>query len=137
VEDTKDPSAETSTMGGRFYSDVWMKGSREMADEAIRKNEKESHDAQEKAKWAEEATERARLIGIFTEIQLQSLFLTLVLTNIFFIAAQLSPPLEPYNPEADPTTKETLDIIRIANEAVDEAGDRLLNEATEKVLKED
>jgi hypothetical protein len=33
--------------------------------------------------------------------------------------------------------KETLDIIRIANEAVDEAVDRLLNEATEKVLKED
>jgi hypothetical protein len=33
--------------------------------------------------------------------------------------------------------KEVLDIIRIANEAVDEAVDRLLNEATEKVLKED
>jgi hypothetical protein len=33
--------------------------------------------------------------------------------------------------------KEALDIIRIANEAVDEAIDRLLNEATEKVLKED
>jgi hypothetical protein len=34
-----------------------MKGGREIADEAIRKNEKESHDAQE------EAAERARLIG--------------------------------------------------------------------------
>jgi hypothetical protein len=33
--------------------------------------------------------------------------------------------------------KEALDIIRIANEAVGEAIDRLLNEATEKVLKED
>jgi hypothetical protein len=33
--------------------------------------------------------------------------------------------------------KETLDIIRIANEAVDEDVDRLLNEAAEKVLKED
>jgi hypothetical protein len=29
---------------------VWMKGDREIADEAIRKNEKESHDAQEEAK---------------------------------------------------------------------------------------
>jgi hypothetical protein len=29
---------------------VWMKGGREMADEAIRKNEKESHNAQEEAK---------------------------------------------------------------------------------------
>jgi hypothetical protein len=33
--------------------------------------------------------------------------------------------------------KEALDMIRIANEAVDEAVDRLLNEAAEKVLKED
>jgi hypothetical protein len=33
--------------------------------------------------------------------------------------------------------KEALDIIRIANEAVDEAIDRLLNEAGDKVLKED
>jgi hypothetical protein len=33
--------------------------------------------------------------------------------------------------------KEALDIIRIANEPVDEAIDRLLNEAVEKVLKED
>jgi hypothetical protein len=33
--------------------------------------------------------------------------------------------------------KEALDMIKIANEAVDEAIDSLLNEATEKVLKED
>jgi hypothetical protein len=33
--------------------------------------------------------------------------------------------------------KEALDIIRIANEAVDKDVDRLLNEAAEKVLKED
>jgi hypothetical protein len=65
------------------------------------------------------------------------LFLTSELTNIFFIAAELSPPPEPYNPEAGPTTKEALDIIRIANEDVDEAVNRLLHEAVEKVLKED
>jgi hypothetical protein len=47
ADDTKDPSTEASSLGERFYSDVWMKGGREMADEAIRKNEKESHDAQE------------------------------------------------------------------------------------------
>ena len=40
-----------------------MKGNRAIADEAIKKNEKESHDAQEEAKRDEEATERARLIG--------------------------------------------------------------------------
>jgi hypothetical protein len=33
--------------------------------------------------------------------------------------------------------KEALEIIRIANKAVAEAIDRLLNEAAEKVLKED
>jgi hypothetical protein len=45
-----------------------MKGSREIVDEAIRKNEKESHDAQEEAKRAEEAAEHARLISTFTEV---------------------------------------------------------------------
>jgi hypothetical protein len=54
-------------MGGKFYSNVWMKGGREIANEAINKNEKESHDAREEAKRAEEAAERARRIGIFTE----------------------------------------------------------------------
>jgi hypothetical protein len=68
MDDTKDPSAKASMLDGRFYSDVWMKGGREMTDEAISKNEKEYPDAQEKAKRAEEAAERARLIGIFTEI---------------------------------------------------------------------
>jgi hypothetical protein len=33
--------------------------------------------------------------------------------------------------------KEALDMIRITNDVVDEAVDRLLNEAAEKVLKED
>jgi hypothetical protein len=28
VGDTKEPSAEASLLGGKFYSDVWMKGSR-------------------------------------------------------------------------------------------------------------
>jgi hypothetical protein len=45
VDDTKDPSAEASLLDGRFYSDVWIKGGREMANEAIKKNERESHDA--------------------------------------------------------------------------------------------
>jgi hypothetical protein len=44
---------------------------------------------------------------------------------LYFGAAELSPPLEPYDPEADPSLKGALDIIRIANEAVDEAVNRL------------
>jgi hypothetical protein len=65
ADDTKDPSAEASLLGGRFYSDVWMKGGREMADEAIKKNDKECHDAREEAKRAEEAAEHAMIIGTF------------------------------------------------------------------------
>jgi hypothetical protein len=64
VENTKDPSGEATLMGGKFYSDIWMKGGRELADEAIKKNEKETHEAREEAKRAEEAAERARRIGI-------------------------------------------------------------------------
>ena len=68
ADDIKNPSAEASTLGGKFYSEVWMKGGREIANEAIRKNENESHDAQEEAKRAEEAAARARLIGTLTEV---------------------------------------------------------------------
>jgi hypothetical protein len=53
-----------------------------------------------------------------------------------FNAAELSPP-KPYNPEDDPSLKEALYIIKIANDAIDEAVDKLLNEAIDKVLKED
>jgi hypothetical protein len=67
IYNTKDPSAKATLMGRKFYSNVWMKGGREIADEAIKKNIKESHDAREEAKRAEEAAERARHLGIFTE----------------------------------------------------------------------
>jgi hypothetical protein len=43
ANDVRNPSAEATTLGGKFYSEVWMKGGREIADEAIRKNEKESY----------------------------------------------------------------------------------------------
>jgi hypothetical protein len=65
IDDIKEPSAEATLMGGKFYSDIWMKGGRDMADEAIKKSEKESHDAQVEAKKAEEAAERALIIGTF------------------------------------------------------------------------
>jgi hypothetical protein len=40
VNDTKDPSAEATLMGGKFYNDVWVNGGREMAHEIIKKSEK-------------------------------------------------------------------------------------------------
>jgi hypothetical protein len=63
VDDTKEPLAKATLMGGKFYSDIWMKGGREMADEAIKKSEKELHNARVEAKEAEEAAERALIIG--------------------------------------------------------------------------
>jgi hypothetical protein len=64
ADDIRNPSAEATTLGGKFYSEVWLKGGREIADEAIKRNEKGSHDASEEAKRTEEATEWARLIGM-------------------------------------------------------------------------
>jgi hypothetical protein len=66
-----------------------------------------------------------------------SIFPDFGLTTRYFTAAKLSPPPEPYDPEADPAMKAALETIRIAEEAVDEAVNKLLNEAAEKILKED
>jgi hypothetical protein len=60
----RNPSAEATTLGGKFYSEVWLKGGQEITVKAIKRNEKESHDASEEAKRAEEVAERARLIGM-------------------------------------------------------------------------
>lgn len=81
ANDIRNPSAEAAALNGKFYNEVWLKGGREITDEAIRKNEKESHDALGEAKKTEEAAKRARLI------------------------AELSPPLEPYDTEAGPSLK--------------------------------
>jgi hypothetical protein len=51
--------------------------------------------------------------------------------------AELSPLPEPYDLQADPVMKEALDVMNVANTIVDEVIDRLLNEAAEKILKED
>jgi hypothetical protein len=56
---------------------------------------------------------------------------------LFFTTTELSPPPEPYDPEADPAMRAALETIRVAEEAVDEAINRLINEAAEKILKED
>jgi hypothetical protein len=64
LNDTKDPSAEASLIGGKFYYDVWVNGGRELAHEIIKKNEKDTHDAREEARRVEEAAERERRIGI-------------------------------------------------------------------------
>jgi hypothetical protein len=64
ADDTKDPSAEATLMGGKFYNDVWVNGGREMAHEIIKKSEKDTHDARIEARQAEEVVEREKRIGI-------------------------------------------------------------------------
>jgi hypothetical protein len=46
-------------------------------------------------------------------------------------------PPEPFDPLADPETKEALEIINMVESIVDEVVNKLLNEVAEKILKED
>jgi hypothetical protein len=67
INDTKDPSAEATLVTRKFYSDVWVNGGRELTNEIIKKNEKDTHDAREEDRRTEEAAERERHIGIVFE----------------------------------------------------------------------
>ena len=64
VDDTKDPSAEASLTGGKFFTDIWENDGRGMAHEIIKKSEKDTHDAREATKAAEAVAELERRIGI-------------------------------------------------------------------------
>jgi hypothetical protein len=64
IDDTKDPSAEASLVGGKFFTDIWENGGRGMAHEIIKKSEKDTHNAREATKAAEKAAELERRIGI-------------------------------------------------------------------------
>jgi hypothetical protein len=136
IDDTKDPSAKATLVGGKFYSDVWVNGGRVLANKIIKKNEKDTHDAREEAKRAEEAVECERRIGIVFYF-LASVLVLWLRTNSLPTTTKLSPPPEPYNPLANPEMKEVLDIISMANSIIDEVVDKLLNEVTEKVLREE
>jgi hypothetical protein len=64
VEDTKDPSVEASLLGGKFFTDIWENGGREMAHEIMKKSEKDIHNSREAAKKAKKAAELERWIDI-------------------------------------------------------------------------
>jgi hypothetical protein len=67
VDDTKDLSAEASLVGGKFYTDSWANGGREIAHEIMKKSEKDIHDARVQAKQAEEAAKCERRICIVSQ----------------------------------------------------------------------
>jgi hypothetical protein len=56
---------------------------------------------------------------------------------MFYIAAKLSPPPEPFESQADPEAKKEDEITEMAKAIMDEAVTLLLNEAAEAVLKEE
>jgi hypothetical protein len=56
---------------------------------------------------------------------------------MFSTAAELPPPPEPFDPLANPETKKAIEIINMAEAIVDRVVNKLLNEAAEKVLKEE
>jgi hypothetical protein len=64
IDDTKDPSAEASLVGGKFFTDIWENDGRGMTHEIIKKSEKNTHGAREATKAAEKAAELERRIGI-------------------------------------------------------------------------
>jgi hypothetical protein len=63
-KDIKDPSAEASQVGGKFFTDIWDNGGREMAQEIIQRSEKGIHDARKVAEAAEKSSGPEGQIGI-------------------------------------------------------------------------
>jgi hypothetical protein len=63
----------------------------------------------------------------------------LVTSNLFmfYIAAELSPPLEPFGSQVDPEAKKEDEITKMAEAIMDKVVFQLLNEAAEVVLKEE
>jgi hypothetical protein len=138
VDDTKDPSAEASLIGGKFYNDIWANGGREMAHEIMKKSEKDIHDARAKARQAEEVAEREKRIGIVSWLWSSAfVFIALNWLTFFPFLAELSPLPVPLDLLADPEAKEALEVINMAESIVDEVVNKLLNEVAEKILKED
>jgi hypothetical protein len=62
-EDIKDPSAEASLVGGKFFTDIWDNGGREMDQEIIQKSEKGIHDARKVAEATEKSADLEGQIG--------------------------------------------------------------------------
>jgi hypothetical protein len=106
-----------------------------MAHEIINKSEKDTHDARAEARWAEEAAEREKRIGIIFWFLASAFVFVASDWLIFPTLAELSLALEPFDALADPEMKEALDIINMAESIIDEVINKLLNEVAEKVLK--
>jgi hypothetical protein len=70
---------------------------------------------------------------------LLTLCFILVTSNlfIFYIAVELSPPPEPFEPQTSPKAKSEDEIIKMVEAIMDKVVFQLLNEAAEVVLREE
>jgi hypothetical protein len=70
---------------------------------------------------------------------LLTLCFILVTSNLFtfYIAAELFPPPEPFESQADPEAKKEDEITKMAEAIMDKVVFQLLNEVAEVVLKEE
>jgi hypothetical protein len=70
---------------------------------------------------------------------LLTLYFILVTSNLFmfYITAELSPPPEPFESQADPEAKKEDEITKMAEAIMDKVVTQLLNEAAEVVLKKE
>ena len=70
---------------------------------------------------------------------LLTLCFILVTSNVFmfYITAELSPPPEPFESQAEPEAKNEDEIIKMAEAIMDKVETQLQNQAAEVVLKED
>jgi hypothetical protein len=75
IDDTKDPSAEASSIGGNFFTDIWENGGRRTAHEIMKKSEKYIHDTREAAKATEKVAELERRICITQRLLTLLLFI--------------------------------------------------------------
>jgi hypothetical protein len=91
ANDIKEPSAEATALGGKFYSEVWMNDDQEIVDEAIRQSEEESYLTLDKARKVEEAAEHEKRIGMFAIFCFVSAFSFVSDKNLYFCTAELSP----------------------------------------------
>jgi hypothetical protein len=84
VDDTKDPSAEATLLGGKFYNDVWVNVGREMAHEIIKKSENDTHNARAEARQAKNCRTRKAYRYYFFGFLASALVLWLR-TNLFHL----------------------------------------------------
>jgi hypothetical protein len=96
-----------------------------------------SHRAAELIKKMEEALRLEKFIGtLFCPVSSSFVINMIYAMNMFLYSSPFPPP-ELYDPENDPELKDILAELKVVHNAIDEVVDKVLNEASQKVLNKD